>query len=141
MGSVTETALDPMLAAVDLVGRSGARDFEVGYLHDDVPIADADWWASAHYAGTKIIEEHHVGPVEAANALAVRLLTGAKCTRCGGLVTLSDDGAFAWTEATLIDGTPWTAADALVAAATHGQCRWRRVGPKWIMGCERRPGR
>src|SRR5580765_6017107 len=102
--------LTPLMAAVNLVGRSGARDFEVGYLNDDVPVAEADWWAAAKYNGQRLIEEHHVGPVEAAHALAVRLLTGAKCAHCGGLVALDDDAAFAWMDATLVDGTPWSAA-------------------------------
>lgn len=38
-----------MIACVDLVGRCGAREFEIGYLHDDVPVAQAGWYASAFY--------------------------------------------------------------------------------------------
>jgi hypothetical protein len=38
---------DRILAAADLVGRTGATTFEFGYLNDDVPVAAADWWASA----------------------------------------------------------------------------------------------
>lgn len=123
---------DRLIAAVDLVGRSGAREFEAGYLHDDVPIEQADWWASALYRGTKIQVEHELSPVDAAEALAFRILTGSKCNHCHKLVALSDDGAFAFVNATLIDGTEWKAKD----VARLGQCRWRRVGPKWIRGCE-----
>lgn len=112
---------DALFAAADLVGRTGAKSFEIGYLHDDVPAAEAGWYAHAQYKGARITEEG-AGPVEAAEALARRLLAGGKCTRCGGLIALSGHGAFAYPSATLTDGTSWTAEDAKAAA----QCRWTR---------------
>lgn len=127
---------DAVLASVDLVGRTGARGLEVGYLRDDVPAA-RDWWAHAQYRGARIAVEHHTGLVEALEALAHRLLTGAQCQGCGRLVALSDDGAVAFTDGHLVDGRPLTAEQ----AAEVGQCRWRRVGPKWHMGCQDRDGR
>lgn len=123
---------DALIACVDLVGRVGARGFEVGYLHDDVPSEQAGWYAHCKLRGTRITAEDHRGPVEACDALSRRLLTGAKCKHCGGLVTLSDTGGFAFQSATLVDGTVWNAED----AAKAGQCRWRRMGPKWDRGCE-----
>lgn len=123
---------DALVAAIDLVGRAGAGQFQVGYLHDDVPVAAADWYAHAQYKGRRIIVEHHVGPVEAAEALAVRILTGAKCAGCQSLVALNDDGAFACDDAEMADGTRWTAEE----AAAAGQCRWRRVGRRWVRGCD-----
>lgn len=124
---------DALVAAVDLVGRTGARNFEVGYLHDDVPMADAGWYAHAQYQGARITEEDHRGPVEAAEALARRLLSGAKCARCGRLVALTDHGAYFPGEvAHLADGTTWTREEAEAA----GQCRWTRQGRRWAMGCE-----
>jgi hypothetical protein len=124
---------DAVVAAVDLVVRSGAEDFEVGYLDDDVPVDQARWYATAHYRGTKIIEEDHRSPVDAAEALARRILTGAKCAHCGSLVALSDSAAFAYFDATMADGTTWTAEQ----AAAAGQCRWTRTGRRWKRGCER----
>lgn len=123
---------DALVAAVDLVGRAGAHQFEVGYLNDGVPVAEADWYAHAQYQGRRIIVEHHTGPVEAAEALALRVLTGAKCGHCGALVALNDDGAFAFDSAEMADGTRWTAEE----AAAAGQCRWRRVGRRWVRGCD-----
>jgi hypothetical protein len=131
---------DAVIAAVDLVGRAGAKQFEVGYLHDDVPTEEAGWYATATYRGAKIMEQDHPGPVEACEALARRLLTGAKCTGCGGLVALSDGGAVAAKSATMIDGSTWTAEEARAA----GQCRWRRMGDRWVRGCDgqqQRPNR
>ena len=122
---------DAVIACVDLIGRTGAKDFELGYLHDDVPIEDAAWYCTATYRGAKIIEENHPGPIEAAEALALKLLTGAKC-RCGKLVALNDVAAFAFFDVTMADGSRWTAAD----AAKAGQCRWRRDGARWKRGCE-----
>lgn len=124
---------DALTAAVDLVGRSGARDFELGYLHDDVPVGEAAWWAKAQYQGARLTVENQPGPVEAAEALARRVLTGGRCAHCGGLVALSDDGAVAFETGHLVDGTQWNVEDARAA----GTCRWRRVADRWARGCER----
>lgn len=123
---------DAVVAAVELVGRTGATGFEIGYLHDDVPSDRAGWYAHAQYKGARISEEDHRGPTEAADALARRLLTGAKCTGCGGLVALSDAGAIAYPSATLTDGTKWDAKTAVAAT----QCRWTRAGRHWQKGCQ-----
>ncbi|MCP2363043.1 hypothetical protein HD597_010063 [Nonomuraea thailandensis] len=122
---------DALIAAVDLVGRTGARGIEIGYLHDNVPVEEAAWYAHVQYRGTSITEENHRGPVEAAEALARQLLTGAMCNHCKKLVALSDDGATAY-NGTLLNGTRWTVEQARAA----GQCRWRRIGPRWARGCE-----
>ena len=120
---------DAVLACADLVGRTGAKEFQIGYLHDEPP---HQWYAHAQYRGTRITEEHCSGPSEAADALCRRLLTGAKCAHCGGLVALSGAGAVAYGNPVMADGSTWSAAE----AAAAGQCRWRRMGAKWVMGCE-----
>jgi hypothetical protein len=120
---------DALMAAADLVGRTGARGFEIGYTHDDVPPEDAGWYANAQYQGARIMAEG-AGPVEAAEALARTLLTGAKCIGCGGLVALSDGGAVAF-GGLMTDGSTWTAEE----AAAAGQCRWTRMGRKWVSAC------
>lgn len=125
--------VDALTAAVSLVGHAGAKSFEFGYLHDDVPIDKADWWAMAQYQGTKVIVEHKTSPIEAAEALAMTLLTGAKCTWCEGLVAFNTEGAIAYPGMTMFDGTQMpTDQDALVAM---GQCLWRRIGKRWEPGC------
>lgn len=127
---------DAVAAVIDLVGRTGATGLQFGCLHEDRPVHEADWWAHAQFKGSRITVEHHAGPQEALDALARRLLTGALC-RCGRLVALSDVGAFAYNSATLADGRQLTAEE----AAQLGQCRWRRVGPRWHRGCESRADR
>lgn len=126
------TALDSdaAVAAVDLVGRTGARQLQVGFLHDDVPADQAAWYASVLFEGTKVIEEDHRGPVEALEALARRLMTGGRC-RCGALVALSDDGAIFYRDARMADGSTWAEADVRAA----GQCRWTREGARWFGAC------
>lgn len=126
---------DALIAAVDLVGRAGATQFQFGYLHDDVPIEDAGWYAHAQYRGARVIVENRADPVEAAEALARRLLTGGMCTHCGGLITLSDAGALVHLGATMADGTVLTA----TRARGMAQCRWRRVGNRWERGCGETP--
>jgi hypothetical protein len=122
-----------LLAAVLLVGHTGAKDFEVGFLYDDVPIDKADWWAKAQYQGTRITVEHHDGPVAAAEALAGRLLTSAKCMWCDGLITLNPAGAVAWPSAVLGDGS--VLPDSQAGFEAMGQCFWRREGARWEPGC------
>lgn len=123
---------DALIAAVDLVGRSGATGFEVGFLHDDVPTDQAAWWAKAQYRGVRLSVENQPGPAEAAEALARRVLTGGKCAHCGGLVALSDDGAIAYSGGRTLDGKPWGVEEASAAR----QCRWKRVGDRWDRTCE-----
>lgn len=123
---------DAVKACADLVGRTGAKSFECGYVHEDVPSSEAGWYATAMYRGAKLTAEDKSSPGEACHALAVRLLAGAQCQHCKGLVALVSDGAFAFQSATLIDGRRWDAAD----AAKTAQCHWRLVGDRWVRGCE-----
>lgn len=102
---------DVIVACADLVGRAGARDFEIGYLHDDVPLEEAGWYATAGYKGARIMTDEHRSPDAAALALATRLLSGATC-RCLKTVTLSDG----------VDG-----------------CRWQLSGQRWEPGCDAAP--
>ena len=75
--------------------------------------------------------EDQPGPVEAAEALARRILTGAKCVHCGGLVALSSAGATFYKGARMADGSRFSEAQ----ARGRPQCRWTRQGPKWVAGC------
>lgn len=121
---------EEVTAAIDLVGRTGARQLQVGYLYDDVPTADADWYAHAQYRGARIQVEHHTSPQAAILALARRLLTGACCAHCGGLVQIHPAGAAFYRDAFLVDGSRFTGEQAQAK-----QCRWRRIGEKWVQGC------
>jgi hypothetical protein len=122
---------DAVAACADLVGRTGAKQLQIGHVHEGVPVEQAGWFAHAQYRGARITVESHIGPAEAADALSRRLLTGAQCFHCKGLVALSDGGAMAY-NATLVDGREWTVEQARAA----GQCRWRRLGARWVRGCE-----
>jgi len=102
---------DAVLACADLVARCGASDFELGYLHDDVPIERAAWYAVAKFRGARISVDEHQSPTLAATALSERLLRGAMC-RCRRPVSLSD---------------------------SRLGCRWRLVGPRWEPGCDAEP--
>jgi len=119
-----------VVACADLVGRSGARKFEIGYLYDDVPCEQAGWYAHAQYPGARITASDQPSPVHAARELARKILTGARC-RCGRLVSLSDDGAIAFDNTTMADGSKWT----LKEAASAGQCQWRLIDKTWTPSC------
>jgi hypothetical protein len=98
---------DMVMACAHLVERAGASGFEIGYLHDDVPVEEAGWYAVAFYQGARITADDHKSPALAAYALAVRLLTGAQC-RCGKPVSLGDGKG----------------------------CRWKLTGARWEPGCD-----
>jgi hypothetical protein len=119
---------DAIAAGVALLGRSGAREFEVGYLHDNVPVTEAGWWARVRYPkGRKAVRSHDgrmgsltgtvtilaedkPGPLEAIEDLIGQVLAGGQCTYCHRRV--------------IIDGyrRKW--------------CRWRRVARNWVPGCK-----
>lgn len=122
---------DAIVACADLVGRSGATQFQIGYLHDGVPVEEAGWYAHAQLRGARITVENHSSPDEAADALSRRILTGGQCQHCRGLVALSDDGAMAF-NSTLANGERWT----IEQQRQAGQRRWRRLGDRWVRGCE-----
>lgn len=130
---MTETDRTHLTACADLVGRTGARQFQIGHLDDDP--ASSTWYAHAMYRGARIGVEAQSGPGAAARALAGKLLTGAKC-RCGRLVALSDAGAVAYGGG-MADGSTFTVAEARAA----GQCRWRLVGERWEPSCPVPAGR
>lgn len=126
---------DILLATVELVGRTGAKNFEIGWLNDPGEPAyekhGPQWWVKAQYKGARIQVEDFADPNSACDALAVRLLTGAKC-KCRKLVALASSGAIAYDDVRMADGSVWTFAEAERA----GQCRWRRRGKHWRRGCE-----
>lgn len=104
---------DVVIACADLVGRAGARSFQIGFVHDDVPVEEAGWYAHAQYRGTRVMVEDHRSPQGAALALAERLLRGAVC-RCRRPVTMSERGSV-------------------------GGCRWHLVGRRWESSCDADP--
>lgn len=119
--------IDAVVACADLVGRTGARHFSIGYIEGK----PQGWFAHAQYRGKRITVEDHPNPAAAASALAERLLTGARCS-CGKLVALSDEGAVAYASASLVPtGENWT----IEQAAAAGQCRWELIGARWEKGC------
>lgn len=105
-----------LLAAVDAIGRTGAKGFEVGHLNDDVPSHLARWYASAQYKGARVASEEHPGPVEAAEGLLWKVLEGGQCVRCKATIGI---------EGHAYPDDP----------QAGERCLWRRVGPCWVPGC------
>lgn len=130
----TDDDRNRVIAAADLVGRAGARKFEIGYLHDDVPADEAGWYAFAQFRGARITCGDQPSPSDAAEGLARKLLTGARC-RCGRLVAMEAAGAVAFRRPVMADGSAWTAKD----AAAAGQCLWTRTGDRWDPSCDAPP--
>lgn len=97
---------DALIAAADIIGRSGATGFEVGWLEDDVPARKARWYATAVYRGAKVIVDEQRSPDIAADRLARQILgDNCMCWHCRRPITLS---------------RPHPA-----------QCYWARTGDRW----------
>jgi hypothetical protein len=119
---------DRLLAAVDVVGRSGATNLNAGIFNEN----DSDWYAEVEFGDKILGVEHYPSVEDALDALAKRLLTGGQCAHCGGLVALSPIGAVFYPNAKMADGREFTLEDAM----SKPQCHWRREGPLWVKGCE-----
>lgn len=93
-------------AAIDLIGRMGAKSLEVGYAET----GDGDWWAGALWNGRKVHVDGKYVPDAALDALARRLLVGGTCAHCGKTVTI-------------------------VGTRGRKHCLWKRSGKRWERGC------
>jgi hypothetical protein len=100
---------DALHAGLHLIERTGAKQVEIGYLHEDVPAEQAGWYAYAQYHGARVTAQDHQGPVEAVEALARQLLDGGLCAFCGQKIALGD--------------------------YPGRRCRWTRHGDEWVRGC------
>ena len=105
-----------LIAAVDLIGRTGAREFQLGHLEEDVPIPLARWYAHAQYQGARITVDEQADPIVAVEGLAARLVNGGMCTHCGARTVLDRAGS--------IPRGPY--------------CAYRLVGDRYMRGCAAR---
>jgi hypothetical protein len=108
---------DAAVAIGDLVGRTGATAFQVGYVRDagdpGFEYLGPGWNATAFYRGSRLFVEDRPDVVDACDALARLLLNGGHCTRCA-----RRSSTF----------TRW-----------HDDprvCSWRRIGDRWTADCE-----
>lgn len=122
--------MDAVIAAADVVGRSGGREFQVGYLYDDdepppgwppgtpVTAEAAGWYATARWRGA-LLQGEGPNPAVACERLAARILHGGLCIRCRKTVNLvPEQGRWA-----------------------DGNCNWYRDGQRWLRGCDDGAGR
>ncbi len=106
----TEKHNEVIRATADLIGRTGATQFEIGWEHDDVPVELMGWYCKATYQGTEIRAEG-AGPIEAADALARKVLDGGLCMYCKRRITIDN-------------------------VEDLEKCFRARVGDTWMRGCE-----
>lgn len=102
-----------VLAAADVIGRSGARGLEIGFLDEDVPSHLARWYATASFKGARVSADEHTSPANAAEELAWKVLDGGLCTKCKRKIGLAGH-----TSRELTD-----------------RCAWSRHGACWVPAC------
>jgi hypothetical protein len=74
-----------LLAAIDLIGRTGAHSFEVGFDDDQTPTT---WWAQARYSGRLMFTDDEPDPLHAVEQLLLRIVNGGRCTHCRRTTTV-----------------------------------------------------
>lgn len=110
--------MEPVFAALDLLGRAGATEAEFAFDGaDDATMDEVTWWMSVRWRGNRQFVDGQPTPEAAATALLLRTIEGGQCVRCGKPVHL---GGLPFT-----DRTP-----------DIDRCRWYRVGRKWHRGCD-----
>lgn len=87
--STTGTRGDRMLfgrliAAVELLTRTGVGDVEVAYDEDDHFPDKVLWWAKGNWDGTRVYSAHFPYPAQAVEDLLAKVLNGGMCRRCQG---------------------------------------------------------
>lgn len=120
-----EFKVDAVLAVADLVARTGATQFEIGYQHDETDPeyeqVGSQWYASAYYRGARVTMDEQPTPEHAADGLAHRLLDGGTCQHCREKTTTKD--------------TP-TGVYLRFGRSKKARCVWWRDGTTWKRGCE-----
>lgn len=88
-GATVSTAEDPRLvAAVDLIGRTGAKEAQVRWSDDEEPTV---WFVVAKYADGTAEAAAGMNPLVAAIRLVEQLVDGGACAHCGRPSAVSTD--------------------------------------------------
>jgi len=126
---------EALIASVDMIGRTGARQLQFGFANDSAEtVAEADWWASAYYRGARIMVQHETDALAAVAGLVRKLLQGAYC-KCGRVVTLYEHWATVGNKEVLHGRGFWSKQEQVNA----GSCRWSRRGARWESSCDADP--
>jgi len=74
---------DPkFLAAVDMIGRTGAQTFRIGYSDEDDGPPVVVWYAVAQWVGDRAEAAGALDPLTAVLRLAEQVIDGGECTHC-----------------------------------------------------------
>jgi hypothetical protein len=79
MTALGEEAQAILVAGVELIGRTGARETQIRYSDDEQPTV---WFAVALYDGDRFETAAAPEPVRAVLRLCEQLVDGGTCTRC-----------------------------------------------------------
>lgn len=74
--------LGRVIAAVELLGRSGVGDIEFAYDENPAYPDKVLWWAKGNWDGIRKYSAHFPYPAQALEDLLGRVLNGGLCARC-----------------------------------------------------------
>jgi hypothetical protein len=118
-----EEALAAIIAATDVVGRSGAKETQLYF--------ENGFHAVAIFPGRRVIvSEYPNDPAGAADELARRVIHNGRCTSCRKIIVAEDRRPLAMS-VTLPDGT----VEHRTKPERTDLCFWDRVGERWEREC------
>lgn len=116
---------DCVKAIADLVARTGAVHFVIGWLRDDDEPEFAEkgpgWYCEAQLRGARIIFDEQLLPEHACDGLAHRILDGGTCTHCGQVTSTRQTEVGIYLHS---------------GRSKRARCIWHRDGDRWVRGCE-----
>lgn len=75
--------LGRVVAAIELLGRTGVGEVEFAYDEEDAYPEKVLWWAKGNWRGTRVYSAHFPYPAQALEDVLSRVINGGKCARCG----------------------------------------------------------
>lgn len=83
--------LGRLLAVVDVLGHTGAREIEIAHQEECGEPEPIMWHVTALYKGTKMWSHHYPYPAQAAEDLMARVMNGGHCKRCNRDIVVGMD--------------------------------------------------
>ena len=75
--------LGRVVAAVELLGRTGVSDVEFAYDEESTYPENVLWWAKGNWRGHRVYSAHFPYPAQALEDVLGRVINGGTCGRCG----------------------------------------------------------
>jgi hypothetical protein len=123
--------LGRVVAAIELLGRTGVSDVEFAYDEEDAYPNKVLWWAKGNWKGHRVYSAHFPYPAQALEDVLSRVINGGTCGRCGrttvvGVLLDGEYCCFTLTAQDVDDDQGYAYVRTCEAASTRGPNRAER---------------